>query len=103
VRNGKPLQPSDIPLQLPQLFAIGRVLVSIDHVRRPILARPQGLCQETLGCLGVAAVGQQEVDGFVRVCQRLETATSILRTRISRGHVPGNRCKNRLGTARDTG
>jgi hypothetical protein len=29
-----------IPLQLPQRFAVGRVLVGIDHLRRPVLAAP---------------------------------------------------------------
>ena len=38
-----------IPLQLPQRFAIGRVLVGGDHVRRPVLACPQGLRQKTPG------------------------------------------------------
>ena len=51
-----------IPLQLPQRFAIGRVLVGVDDVRRPVLACPQGFRQEMPGCLGVAAVGQQEID-----------------------------------------
>ena len=51
-----------IPLQLPQRFAIGRVLIGVDDVGRPILACPQRLRQKTPGCLGVAAMGQQEVD-----------------------------------------
>jgi hypothetical protein len=34
----------------------------VDEVRRPVLARPQGLRQEMPGGLGVAAVSQQEVD-----------------------------------------
>jgi hypothetical protein len=43
-----------IPLQLPQRFAIGRVLVGVDEMRRPVLARPQGLRQETLPGLRMA-------------------------------------------------
>lgn len=52
-----------IALQLPQRFAIGRVLVGIDYVRRPVQARSQRFRQKTQGCLGIAAVGQQKVDG----------------------------------------
>jgi hypothetical protein len=32
-------------------------------MRRPVLASPQSLRQKMPGCLGIAAVGQQEVDG----------------------------------------
>src|SRR5512132_1800155 len=45
-----------------QRFAVSRVLVGVDHLRRPVLARPQRLRQKTPGGPGVAAVGQQEVD-----------------------------------------
>jgi hypothetical protein len=63
--------------QLPQRFAVSRILVGVDHLRWPVLARSQRLCQKTPGCLGIAAVSRKST---VRPClSTLETVTSTIR------------------------
>jgi hypothetical protein len=51
-----------IPLQLPQRLAIGRVLVGVDDVRRPVPAKLKCFGQEALGGLGIAPMTEHEVD-----------------------------------------